>query len=77
MVLDVRVFQGQEIESDHFLLERKIRHWPRTYKRKYLHKIEDTDFKVHVLQDSSIWWLQQQHPSDILNSATKFKAYRY
>jgi hypothetical protein len=73
MVLDVTVFQGPEIESDYFLVESKIRYWPRWCKRKSLPRAEDTYFKVRLSQDPSIRWLYQWHPFDTENSATEFE----
>lgn len=72
LVLDVRVFRGPEIESDHYLLICPIRLQPRWYKRKNKQaenqNIQST-YKVHLLNDSSIKWLYQKR-LDELNETT-------
>jgi hypothetical protein len=64
MFLVVRAFRGIEIDSDHYLVQAKLRfpqRWYSTGNNNIRRPLEDNLFyKVKLLSDSSIRWLFQQ-----------------
>jgi hypothetical protein len=57
LILDVRVYRGPEMETDHYLVAAPLRIPPRWYKRKQQTRNSDKIFKINLLRDPSITWL--------------------
>jgi endonuclease/exonuclease/phosphatase family metal-dependent hydrolase len=53
-ILDVRVYQGPEIETDHYLVAAPLRIPPRWYKRNQQTRNSDKILKINLLRDPSI-----------------------
>jgi hypothetical protein len=57
LILDVRVYRGPEIETDHYLVASRLRMPPRWYKRKKQTRNSDKILKINFLRNPSIRWL--------------------
>jgi hypothetical protein len=57
LILDVRIYRGLEIETDHYLVAAPLRIPPRWYKRKLQTRNSDKVFKINLLRGPSIRWL--------------------
>jgi hypothetical protein len=57
LILDVRVYRGPQIETDHYLVASPLRISPRWYKRKQQTRNSDKIFKINHMGDPSIRWL--------------------
>jgi hypothetical protein len=66
MVLDTRVYQGPETESDHYLVIAPIHIPPRWIQKKPTVLNKELSSRVELLQDPSINWLFERRVNKLI-----------
>jgi endonuclease/exonuclease/phosphatase family metal-dependent hydrolase len=57
LILDVRVYRGPKIETDHYLVASPLRIPPTWYKRKQQTRNSNKILKINLLRDTNLRWL--------------------